>query len=341
MVAPASRPDRASDVPESHRRKERFDIDIQNAEKAMLFDDTNTRRRKLGEITDHLKGSQEDPKRVDAALAMFESILPHEQLSDLYGGFQGYLDAEAKKIGKPVEKLPRNVVKELEIAYIQRAKAGKGGTDIVLMEDQLLDLYARASEVGVSMKFLQTPFDPMLLSQDIRYRRTLRLPDGEERDKQLDKIEGDMLGLLDIAKSGGVANELRIMWAVRKMVRQLGNDHLVSIRHGLPREDMKYGTDLVLSAAQKQYAFDLKAWADDAYQREFQESKLGGAQQKAGAAGSAAFIIDPVTIREAFAELRQGEPGKASRNLMSELASNLAQRTFESKRPEEEKFLKK
>lgn len=307
-------------------------------ESLMVFDEVGGRRapagaertaledRLLNELRQLKTESGQNPETQE--VGFFEALRRHEEANLLNGQFTAYLATETKRrYDKDVTELTPNELSAIYASFpaFQELEEAEMGA---------LEAYARAEQSWWQAGKTDL-HDARGLRLDLEYRRALRLPRCEERDRTLDEAETGLRQLITSleadragdrrVKNFGRRAEYQLIYLMRRWARSSELDNAIAIEHTLPREDQKLGIDHVLRLGDHQQNLDQKTLSPDEYQQEYQARLLKEAQQKARRVGGQLLVLESDRLAQAYLDDLAGRSGGiGKRHVVERLAEAVA-----------------
>jgi hypothetical protein len=135
--------------------------------------------------------------------------------------------------------------------------------------------------------------------------------EAEDRERRRSALHDELGNVIDGLPSTGRQSELQCVYLLRAWMKEAGLDHLLAVRHGLPREDLSdQKADVVLSLAGTVVPVQLKTEATgDAYLREHYERVRTKAAERTRRVGTTLLVLDTPKLKEAYALFRKGATG--------------------------------
>lgn len=234
--------------------KERGGISTGDIERAFLFEmatkGQDTAKTWLKKTTDQAKGIEE----AENMLKYFEAGMLANDSRVATGALVSSIKKEIMVEGRQLIDLSAN-------EFLQKLHSGTVTQEIVKMEKHALELCKEASKTWWKGKYIDAS-GVLFLGNELEYRITNFLPEGEEKIKTLENLNKNLLTLAKQNLQGGLRAEYILEWAVRTIALQKGKNHLVQVEHGPPGIDQAKKIDIILYIGDKVYNLQQKTLSD-------------------------------------------------------------------------------
>ena len=266
----------------------------------MLPTEVETRAKKTKESFPELENEH-------GALEHYVGAAWHEYANTYRKGFIAYLEDEAKQRKIPIINLTEKDVDEIYQSFPDKQT-------LEATEDLARAAYAKATR-RYWESIRQDSNDARVLRIDLEDRVAQSRLTGEEREDVHRRNLKALESIVDSMTPSGRQSELKLLCILRKCILDRKVGHLITVEHGLPREDLaEEKIDLRLILGVKYANIQLKTeLTSDEYRREHYE----GVRAKASAAiedqQTRLAVEDTDTLNTAYRSWVKGGETKAEK----------------------------
>jgi hypothetical protein len=249
----------------------------------------------------------------------FEATIEHERSNDVLVQWLVFLNKRASDLNKKLIDFTREEVQLVEGEF-------PAMQELVDYEDRAMRLYLSSGKRQWSRKLFDvTDADGLYLG--LAYRQAQRIVDAVRRVEQLTFLDGQQLKHIDRIEDYGKKAEYMFMWLMRTYARLKGIDHLMSIEHALPKNDLRDKYDLVLVIAGEMVQIQQKTLSTDSHVAEYNQAALREEQTKTRLGSVVDLLLEPSELNELTRNERGGKSKRSRKNAFVQRVSGLFPRS--------------